>query len=189
MNQNLARRESAFHATKMLDLQHSSSLLLLSVVSVNEETVHFFPPELKKKSQQTEGWSQFEKNNSTMRWCNAYKYCPIRQGLSGLSGLVRQLKLTRLVPRAHKTKNLGIQHNPRRLNSKGTFLNLLLKIAHHIFVCFIWQMHWLGGLVCLPGLASAQHLSLMDVGRKCAKMRHWRTCESLSLVQRVMRQL
>ena len=124
----------------------------------------------KKRSQQTEGWSQSEKSSSTMRWCNAYKYCPIREGLGGLSGLVKQLKLTCLVSRAHNTKNLGTQYNPRRLSFKGTLFNLLLKIAHHIFKCFTWQTHWLGvGLVCLPGLASVQHLLLMDVSGKYAK--------------------
>ena len=105
-----------------------------------------------------------------MRWCNAYKYCPIRKGLRGLSGLVKQLKLTCLVSWAHNTKNLGTQYNPRRLSFKGTLFNLLLKIAHHIFKCFTWQTHWLGvGLVCLPGLASVQHLLLMDVSGKYAK--------------------
>lgn len=79
-------------------------------------------------------------------WCNAYKYCPIRQGLSGLSGLVKQLKLTCFVSWAHKTKNLGTQYNPRRLNFKGTLFNLLLKIEHHIFMCFTWQTHWLRGV-------------------------------------------
>lgn len=144
----------------------------------------------KKRSQQTEGWSQSEKSSSTMQWRIAYKYCPIRQRLSGLSGLVKQLKLTCLVSRDHNTKNQGTQYNPRRLNFKGTLFNLLLKIAHHIFMCFTWQTHWLGvGLVCLPGLASVQHLSLMDVSRKYAKTRHWCMCESSSLVRRGVRQL
>lgn len=132
----LARRESAFLTTHKLASRHLSTLLFLSVVSINEITVHFFPPELKKKSQQTEGWSQAEKNSSTLQWCNAYKYCPIRQGLSGLSGLVKQLKLTCLVPWDHKTKNLGTQYNPRGLNFKSTWFNLFLKIVHCVFVCF-----------------------------------------------------
>lgn len=52
--------------------------------------LHFFPPDLKKKrkrSQQTEGWSQSERSSSAMRWCNASKYCPVRRGLTGSSGL------------------------------------------------------------------------------------------------------
>lgn len=52
--------------------------------------LHFFPPDLKKKrkrSQQTEGWSQSERSSSAMRWCNASKYCPVRRGLTDSSGL------------------------------------------------------------------------------------------------------
>lgn len=47
---NLARREFAFYTAKKLASQHFSTLLFLSVVSINKETVHFFPPELKKKN-------------------------------------------------------------------------------------------------------------------------------------------
>lgn len=53
MNRNLAKRKFAFHDTKKLPSQHFSTLLFLSKVSINKETVHFFPPEL-KTSQQTE---------------------------------------------------------------------------------------------------------------------------------------
>lgn len=135
MSQNLVGREFAFRANKKLASQSFSTLLFLPVVSINKERVHFFPPEL-KKFQQTEEWSQLGKNNSTTGWRNAYKYCPVRQGLSGVSGLVKQWKLTCLIPRAHKTKDLGTQYNPRRLNCKGTLFNLLLKIAPHICMCF-----------------------------------------------------
>lgn len=48
VDQNLARRKFAFHATKKLPSQHFSTLLFLLTVSINKETVHFFPPELKK---------------------------------------------------------------------------------------------------------------------------------------------
>lgn len=188
MSQNLVKREFAFRANKKLSSQCFSTLLFLPVVSINKERIHFFPPEL-KKFQQTEEWSQFEKNNFTTGWCNAYKYCPIRQGLSGLSGLVKQLKLTCSAPWAHKTKTLGTQYNPRRLDFKGTSFNLLLKVVPHICMCFTWQRCWLRGLVSLSGLASAQHLLLMDIGSKCAKVRLWCMCKSWSLVHRIMRQL